>query len=194
MKVVLNDYVGHLGDQGDKVEVARGYARNYLIPKKLAFEATPENLRTYENNLKQRARKITKIINEAQGLKAKLDGEEALLYTRKSLEGGKIFGSVTGADIEESLKTRGYSIEKKRIALNLPIKSLGVCEITIKLHKNVTALIKIEVRPEAAPEEEASEDEETATASEETGVDTEEIKEQGADAEETTEEAPDEEG
>ncbi|VAX20288.1 LSU ribosomal protein L9p [hydrothermal vent metagenome] len=189
MKVVLNDYVEHLGDQGDKVEVARGYARNYLIPKKLAFEATPENLRTYENNLNQRARKITKIINEAESLKAKLDSEEAFLYTRKSSEGGKIFGSVTSADIEGSLNERGYSIEKKRIVLTLPIKSLGVCEITIKLHKNVTATIKAEVRPEEP--EEPEEGEENVAEPEET--DAEGIKEQEAGPVETAEEEAEEE-
>lgn len=154
MKVILNEFVQHLGDAGDTVKVAAGYARNYLIPQKLAFEATKANRKTYENNLKHRARTIATIIKKAEDLKTKLEATEPLEFVRKSGEGGKLFGSVTSADIESAINERGFTIDKKRIALNHPIRSLGETEITVKLNKNVAAKLKVVVTPEAVTREE----------------------------------------
>jgi len=154
MKVILSDFVPHLGAPGDEVNVAPGYARNYLIPKKLGFEANDANRRTYENNLKQRARKLAKMLQEAEAQKAAVEKVESLTFHRKSGEEGKLFGSVTSADIEEALKEKGFDIDKKRIGLTQPIKHVGETEIFIKIHSKVTAGLKVIVLPEA-PEEPA---------------------------------------
>lgn len=188
MKVILNDYVPSLGGPGEEVDVAPGYARNYLIPKKLGFEATEANRKTYENNLKQRARKIAKILNEAEAQKASLEGQPELVFTRKAGEEGKLFGSVTSADIQEALKERGFDIDKKRIDLTQPIKSIGETDVTIRLHTKVTGTVKVVVQAEIVKEEKAEETgEEGAPAAE----DTEEAQEAAADesAGETAEES-----
>lgn len=148
MKIILNDFVAHLGAPGDQVDVAPGYARNYLLPKKLAFEATAGNVRTYENNLKQRAKKLARILVEAEAQKAKLDGEKLLSFERRAGEEGKLFGSVTSADIEETLTGRGYVIEKKQIELKVPIKIVGETDVIIKIHSQVKATIKVVVSAE----------------------------------------------
>ncbi len=156
IKVVLNDFVEHLGAPGDQVEVARGYARNYLLPKKLAFEATAANMKTFENNLKQRARKLAQFQSQAEAMKQKLEALDTLTFERKSGDEGKLFGSVTNADIETSLKEKGFQIERKQIVLKHPIKSITLQEVPVKIHSKVTALIKVEVvaeKSEQAPEE-----------------------------------------
>ncbi len=148
MKIILNDFVAHLGAPGDQVEVASGYARNYLLPKKLAFEATVGNVRTYENNLKQRAKKLARILVEAEAQKAKLDDEKPLSFERRAGEEGKLFGSVTSSDVEETLRNRGYAIEKKQIELKVPIKAVGETDLVIKIHSQVKATIKVIVSAE----------------------------------------------
>jgi len=179
MKVILNDYIPSLGGPGEEVNVAPGYARNYLIPKKLAFEATEGNRKTYENNLRQRARKIAKILQEAEAQKSGLESLETLVFTRKAGEEGKLFGSVTGGDIVEALKERGFEIEKKKIDLGQPIKQVGETQINIRVHPKVMASIKVMVEAEAVvaeevPEEEAAEEaaeprEDVSAPEEETG-------------------------
>ncbi len=163
MKVILSDYVPQLGEPGDAVEVAAGYARNYLVPRKLAFPATAENIKTYENNLKQRARKIAKMMESAQASKATLEAVGELEFIRKAGEEGKLFGSVTNADIEEALKEKGFEVEKKKIALSQPVKKVGQFEAQVKIHPQVTAVLNLVVKPEAAPEIEEGTTEEVAT-------------------------------
>ncbi|HEB71878.1 MAG TPA: 50S ribosomal protein L9 [Nitrospirae bacterium] len=149
MKVILNDLTPQLGDAGDTVDVSAGYARNYLLPKKLAFEATPANIKLYENNLKQRARKISKLIMAAQEQKARIEGAGDLIFFRKAGEDGKLFGSVTSSDIEEILKEKGIEVDKRKITMDRQIKNLGEMDVTIKIHAKVTATLKIVVQPEA---------------------------------------------
>jgi len=152
MKIILNEYVRFLGEAGDTVDVKPGYARNYLLPKKLAFEATPQNVKTYENNLRQRARKIAKIIKAAEAQKASLEAAGDLVFTRKSGDDGKLFGSVTGGDIHKALEEKGFEIDKRRIRLEHPIKQLGAAEVAIKIHLKVEAHVNVIVKPEVAEE------------------------------------------
>jgi len=106
MKIILNDYVPHLGEAGDRVEVRPGYARNYLIPKKLAFEATPENAKTYENNLKQRARKIANMIKAAEA-NGWIDGRRAALEVLTSIRraGADIILTYFAKDVVRELQS-----------------------------------------------------------------------------------------
>ncbi len=149
MKVILNDFVAHLGAPGDEVSVAPGYARNYLLPKKLAIVADAANKKTFENNLRQRARKLTRIKAGADEKKAQLEALETLVFTRRAGEGGKLFGSVTSHDIEEALKAKGFVIEKKQIELKQPIKTVMDTNVAVKLHQKVIAMIKVSVQGEA---------------------------------------------
>jgi len=151
MKVILNEYVPNLGEAGEKVSVAPGYARNFLLPRKLAFEATGANVKTYENNLAQRARKLSKMFKEAEAQKALLEGVGVLEFIRKSGESGKLFGSVTTSDIGEALAAKGFDIDKRKIALANPIKTLGEASAYIKLHPKVTAEVKLSVKQEEPP-------------------------------------------
>lgn len=179
MKVILNDFIQHLGSQGDEVDVAPGYARNYLIPKKLAFEASDANRKTYENNLKQRARKIAKFIKEANEQKIKLEALDPLEFIRKTGEDGKLFGSVTSGDIEKAFDEHGFKIDKKRIGLARPIKSLGASEVKITIHSSVTGIVKLIVKPEqpvVAPVEQG--EEETSGDQPEADDSAEELEEQ----------------
>ena len=175
MKIILNDFVAHLGAPGDEVNVAPGYARNYLLPKKLAVEATEGNRKTYENNLRHRARKLVKIKSEAEVQKEKIDALEALVFTRKSGEEGKLFGSVTSGDIEEALTEKGFRIERKQIELKSPIKLVSQTAVTIKIFSGVKAVVTVVVQAEAAPEpvveKEAADEEETATPEADTMAD-----------------------
>ncbi len=152
MKVILNEFVPQLGEAGDTVDVSPGYARNYLVPQKLAFEATPANIKTYENNLKQRARKISKLIKDAEEQKAKLEAAGQLVFVRKAGEDGKLFGSVTSSDIVEALKEKGFEVDRRKIALDHPIKTVGEVEARIKIHSKVTAAIKIMTQAETGEE------------------------------------------
>lgn len=150
MKVILNDFVQHLGNPGEEIDVAPGYARNYLIPKNIAFVATPGNKKTYENNLKHRARKLARLMKDAEALKGMLEGMETLVFIRKAGDEGKLFGSVTTSDIEEALKQHGHSIDRKKIELDHAIKSVGEYEAVIRINPKVSAAISLEVRAEVA--------------------------------------------
>jgi large subunit ribosomal protein L9 len=158
MKVILNDFVAHLGSPGDEVDVAPGFARNYLLPKKLAMTADDSNRKTFQNNLKQRARKITNIKAGAEEKKAALQALEPLVFVRRSGEGGRLFGSVTSADIEEALKEKGFAVEKKQIELKQPIKTISDMSVSIKLHQKVTATVTVSVQAEKVEAAQAAEE------------------------------------
>lgn len=166
MKIILNDFVPHLGAPGDRVEVADGYARNYLIPKKLAAEATAGAIKTFENNLKQRARKLSRVLTEAEEKKNRIENLEPLVFIRKSGEEGKLFGSVTSSDIEEELKAKGFTIEKKQIELKQPIKSISETTVTVKLFTGINAQVKVAVEAEAEAEAPEPEEEPSTTQAE----------------------------
>ena len=144
MIVILKNEVDNLGNFGDKVKVADGYARNYLIPKGLAVPATEGNARQFEAEKEAFLKKAQQKLEKAQKLKAELDAV-SLNFTRKAGEDERLFGSVTSHDIEEALKAKGFSVERKDILLDEPIKHIGQSTVTVKVHSRVTADIKVEV-------------------------------------------------
>jgi large subunit ribosomal protein L9 len=147
MKVILLEDIEAVGKMGDTVNVKDGYARNYLIPRKLALLATARNLKAQDHQIKHMERRKTKIAGEAQSLADKITGV-SLSFTRKTGEKGRLFGSVTNMDIAAALKEKGLNIDRKDIILPEPIKSLGEFDIEIKLHHDITPTVKITVLPE----------------------------------------------
>ena len=145
MKVILLEDVKALGKKGQIVNVSDGYARNMILPKKLGLEATPKNL----NDLKlQKANeeKVAKEVYEAAQAFAKDLETKEIILTLKTGEGGRTFGSVSSKEISEAAKTQlGLDIDKKKMVLPEPIKSIGSFEVPIKLHKEVTARLSVKV-------------------------------------------------
>ncbi len=163
MEVILKEDVANLGHRGDVVKVADGYGRNFLLPRKLALQATLANKAVIEQMKASAARRSAVEKVQAEELLAKLS-HVALSFTRKSGEHGHLFGSVTSADIAADLETQGFSIDRRKIQLNEPLKSLGEYEVAIKLHREVTARVKVKVLSEAGEEVPAEEVAETAAA------------------------------
>ena len=144
MKIILLDDVAKLGRRGDVREVSDGYARNFLIPKKLALSATSGNLNNLDHIKKQQDAKAGRIKSDAEALRARIEG---LAYEerRQASEEGKLFGSVTSQDIAEFLEKKGLKIERRRIHLDEPIKTLGETRVTIRIHPDVTAELPVSV-------------------------------------------------
>jgi large subunit ribosomal protein L9 len=142
MKIILKKEVHKLGQPGDVVEVKNGYGRNYLIPQGLALAATAGNLKAYQQDLKALAQKALKGQQEAQEFADKL----AQVSVTAAVQVGdeeKLFGSVTSQNIADLLKESGHEIDRRKIMLDEPIKALGVYEVPVKLHPEVTAHIKV---------------------------------------------------
>ena len=148
MQIILQEEVDKLGTRGQVVEVAEGYARNFLLPRKLALEATPGNMKRLEKMRAAFAKKEATEQEAAQKLAELLAGV-SLTLTRKAGENEQLFGSVTSGDISEALAAQGYTVEKRKIVLADPIKLVGEYEIPIKLHREVTATVKLTVQKEA---------------------------------------------
>ncbi len=148
MQIILQEEVEKLGTRGQVVEVAEGYARNFLLPRKLALEATPGNMKRLEKMRAAFAKKEATEQEAAQKLAELLAGV-SLSLTRKAGENEQLFGSVTSADISEALAAQGYTVEKRKIVLTDPIKLVGEYEIPIRLHREVTATVKLTVQKEA---------------------------------------------
>jgi large subunit ribosomal protein L9 len=144
MKVILRQDFENLGKFGDIVNVRDGYARNFLIPRKIALPATPGNIKMVENEKKQKAFKLERERLSAQQLAEKLSGLEITIPMRAG-ENERLFGSVTAQMIANEITKMGIEIERRKIMLDEPIKSLGNYEIIIKLHPDVTAKIKVNV-------------------------------------------------
>ena len=142
MKVILRQNYNKLGNIGDVVDVKDGFARNYLIPRSIAFRATEGNLKALEQEKKQLARKEEKVIQDSEKLAAQL-GSVSLTITMKVGEDDKLFGAVTSQMISESLTEKGYTIDKRIIELEEPIKTLGIFEVPVKLHAKVSAKVKV---------------------------------------------------
>ena len=151
MKLILREHVEHLGERGDEVTVARGYARNYLLPKKLAFEATPGNRIQVEHQRRVWAEREAKEVQEAQAMADQL-GALDLSITMKAGESGTLYGSVTNADVAALLSTKKFEIDRKRILLPQPIKAVGEYEIPVRLHPKVRAQLQVAVVAEAKAE------------------------------------------
>jgi len=155
MEVILKEDVVNLGHRGDVVKVADGYGRNFLLPRKLALQATTANKAVIEQMKASAARRSATEKVQAEELLTKLE-PVVLSFTRKSGESGQLFGSVTSADIAAELATRGFEIDRRKISLNEPIKALGNHEVAVRLHREVTAHVKVKVIGEAVAEEEAA--------------------------------------
>ncbi len=147
MQIILQEDVEKLGTRGQLVEVAEGYARNFLLPRKLGLEATAGNLKRLEKMRANFAKKeaTEKAAAQKQG---ELLAAVSLEFTRKAGENDQLFGSVTSGDIAEALAAKGFEIDKKRIVLTEPIKIMGEYEVPVKLHREVSANVKIAVKKE----------------------------------------------
>ena len=148
MQLILNEEVPNLGGPGDVVKVRAGYARNYLLPRKLAVEANPKNLRAFEHQKGLAMLKREALKNKARGLKGQLDAL-SLTVSARAGEEGKLFGSVTNIDVERALRERGIEIDRRKILLVEPIKQLGDYTIPVRLEAEVEAGLKLSVVAEA---------------------------------------------
>jgi large subunit ribosomal protein L9 len=144
MKILLTKDVPKIGKKGEILEAKEGYARNFLIPNGLAVEATESTLKQVEQQKKAQERKKEKEKEAAQALAAKLKGFTITLR-HKAGDEGKLFGSITSAEIAEALKAKGFDIDKKQVVLDDHIRLVGHHDVSIKLHPEVTALLPVEV-------------------------------------------------
>ncbi|MGD0729890.1 MAG: 50S ribosomal protein L9 [Terracidiphilus sp.] len=151
MEVILKEDVVNLGQRGDVVKVADGYGRNFLLPRKLAMQATLANRAVIEQMKTAAARRSATEKAQAEELVVKLE-RLVLSFTRKSGEAGQLFGSVTSADIAGDLESKGFEVDRRKIQLSEPLKSLGEFSVAIKLHREVTAHVKVKVLADAAQE------------------------------------------
>jgi large subunit ribosomal protein L9 len=147
MKVILKQDVEKLGKAGDVVKVAPGYGRNYLIPKRVAVEATPGNIKITEMEKVSQARRDHREMESATILAREIV-KLTVTIRRKSGEEGSLYGSVTALDIADFLITHKIDIDKRKIQLEEPIKTLGEYQVPIRLHREVTVPIKVIVEPE----------------------------------------------
>jgi len=151
MEVILKEDVNKLGHRGDVVKVADGYGRNYLLPEKLAMEATTANKSVIEQMKGSAVRKSAKEKGAAEELGKLMDAVE-LEFERKVGDHEHLFGSVTSGDIAHALEAKGFNVDRRKIALDEPLRSLGEFLVPIKLHREVTSHIKVTVKSDA-PEE-----------------------------------------
>lgn len=148
MKLVLREDVEHLGERGQIVNVAPGFARNYLIPKGLAMEATAGNLRTFELQKKVWVAREAREADEARAFAARLESLD-LVVTKKAGESDTLFGSVTSGEIADLLAARGVEVDRRKIHLAEPIKTLGTFAVPIRVHRQVVANVSVKVVPES---------------------------------------------
>lgn len=151
MEVILLENIDKVGNRGQVVRVADGFGRNYLLPKKLAVAATPQN-RKWVGQQRLRFLKLeAKEKSGAEELGTLLEGV-SVTVVRKAGEQGTLFGSVTAIDVAEALAARGYNIDRRKIQLASPLKVIGEYDVPVKLHREVTATVKVRVEAEAASE------------------------------------------
>lgn len=142
MEVILRQAVENLGKPGDVVKVSNGYARNFLLPRGVAFEATPGNLKRIAQEKERLEAAENERRNTAQSLAERLE-QVSLTFSARVGEEGKLFGSVTAADIAHQLEQQGFAIEKRQIDLHEPLKTLGVFRVPVRLHADVKPEIKV---------------------------------------------------
>jgi large subunit ribosomal protein L9 len=148
MQVILQEDVEKLGTRGELVDVADGYARNFLLPRKLGLAATPGNMKRLEKMRQAFAKREAVERGEAETLAGLLAGV-TLTVSRKAGESDQLFGSVTSADVAEALEAQGYTVDKRKIHLADPIKAVGEYQVPVKLHREVAAGVKLIVQREA---------------------------------------------
>jgi large subunit ribosomal protein L9 len=163
MEVILKEDVAKLGSRGDVVKVAEGYGRNFLLPHKLAIEATAANRAVIEQMKAAAVRRVAREKGDAESLAKQFAGVE-LTFTRKSGDHDQLFGSVTSADIARELEGKGVPVDRRKIQLDEPLKTVGDHTVNIKLHKEVFVPVKVHIQKEAGAQETA------APAAEEAGA------------------------
>jgi large subunit ribosomal protein L9 len=151
MEVILKEDVLKLGNRGDVVKVADGYGRNYLLPGKLAIEATTANVAVIAQMKASALRKSAKEKAQSEDLAKQITAVE-LEFERKVGDNEHLFGSVTSGDIAHQLEQKGFTVDRRKIALEEPLKTLGEFHVPIKLHRDVTAHVKVTIKSDA-PEE-----------------------------------------
>jgi len=155
MEVILKEDVPKLGNRGDVVKVAEGYGRNYLLPRKLAIEANAATKGVIEQMKAAALRRSAREKGEAEQLAKQFDGVK-LTFHRKTGERDQLFGSVTSTDIAQALEKQGFNIDRRKIHLNEPLKSLGEYTVPIRLHRDVTAPVQVAVLKEGGHQEPAA--------------------------------------
>ncbi len=149
MEVILREHVDHLGRRGDIVKVAEGYARNYLLPRKLALAVTDANKRQIEREKKVAEVKDAEERQQADAIAQRLT-ESEIEIARRVGENDTLYGSVTSADIAHALEAKGFAIEKRKIVLPEPLKALGEFTVPVKIHREITAQVRVKVVAEKA--------------------------------------------
>jgi len=144
MEVILLERIENLGQMGDTVKVKPGFARNFLLPQKKALRATKDNQARFETQRAQLEVQNLKRREEAQAVAAKMDGLSVSII-RQAGEGGMLYGSVSGRDVADVVKDAGYTVERRQVALDVPIKSLGSYPIKVYLHPEVSVLVRVTV-------------------------------------------------
>lgn len=151
MDVILLEHMDDLGSVGQTVKVKNGYARNFLLPRKLACLATEKNMNYYRTLIESKKRKLAKLKGSAEQLAQQLN-EVTLTFVRKSKDQeARLFGSVTSSDVTAALNEQGFDVDRKRVALSEPIKKIGEYSASIRVHPEVVARIKVNVVPEEEP-------------------------------------------
>ena len=144
MEVILREHVDHLGRRGDVVKVAAGYARNYLLPRKLALPVTDANKQQIERERKNAEARELEEKTQAEAYAQRL-AETDISIARRVGENDTLYGSVTSADIAAALHAKGFEIDKRKISLPEPLKALGEVTVPVKIHREVTAQVKVRV-------------------------------------------------
>ena len=158
MRLILREEVDHLGRRGDIVNVARGYARNFLLPKRLAMEVNDDNLRLIDKEKKIYEVRLAQEKGEAETLATSFAGVKLTFKRKVHGDGEELYGSVSPTDVAEALEQKGLTVEKRKIALSEPVKSLGGYTASIKLHPEVTASFPITVEKDEEVEKEEKEE------------------------------------
>ncbi len=148
MEVILKEDVAKLGARGDVVKVAEGYGRNFLLPRRLAIEANAGNKKVVEQMRAAAVRRSAKEKAQAEELSKQFEGV-SLSFQRRSGEHDQLFGSVTSGDLADALAKKGFNIDRRKIQLHEPLKTVGDFTVPIKLHKDVTAHLKVVIEKEA---------------------------------------------
>ena len=151
MEVILKEDVSKLGSRGDVVKVAEGYGRNFLLPRKLAIEATAGNKAVIAQMKAASVRRSAKEKSQAEELAMQFEGV-SVSFLRRTGEHDQLFGSVTSSDLGEALQKKGFNVDRRKIQLHEPLKTLGEFTVPVKLHKDVTAHLKVIIEKEAVAE------------------------------------------
>ena len=156
MEVILKEDVEKLGDAGQNVKVADGYARNYLLPQGLAVKATASAIAVIKEHMKLRAKRLAEQKSDAEKMAAEL-AKISLEFVRRTADEGKLYGSVTPAEIGNAIIEKGFNIDKRKIVMDFPIKKVGEHKVGVKLHPEVRAEVTVLVKAEEVDQTEIAE-------------------------------------